>query len=331
VSSERTNALEIRDLRLHATTLDGTADLINIPLLNLGAGEILGIVGESGSGKSLLAMTILSLLPGNVYVQSGSVMYRGEDLLALSRQEMARRIRGKRITMIFQDPMASLNPVFTIEEQFSAVIRQHNPALDARAIHRKAIEMFDLVKLSDPEVTIRKYPHELSGGMRQRVLIATALSSGAEILISDEATRSLDVTIQAGILDLLRDLAARLGFSTLFISSNIALSAAVSRRLGILYSGKLVELGPVEEILTHPDHEYTKSFLASLPTAEKKGKLLPIIPGRIPDPLHKPPGCVFSPRCPLYEKGCSAADPGLYEVSPGHFVSCFVVARKAGL
>lgn len=321
------NILEIKDLKVEARTMLGTAELLDIPNLTLEAGEILGIVGESGSGKSILALTIMGVLPTNVRVTRGSITYRGSNLLEMSPRELAARIRGKEITMIFQDPMASLNPVFTVRQLLEEVIKEHHPSYDAKRVHQAALETLQLVKLSDPEVTMQKYPHELSGGMRQRVLIAMALSSGAKLLISDEATRALDVTIQAGILKLLEELRHRLSLSTIFISSNIALVAAVCQRLGILYAGELVEIGPVHEVVADPRHPYTRSFLASLPVPEKKGEPLPIIGGRAPDPLRRPKGCLFAERCPLAEGACRTERPPMLEVSGTHYVSC----RKGGV
>ncbi len=320
------SVLEIRNLKVEARTILGTAVLLDIQQLNLADGEILGIVGESGSGKSILALAIMGLLPTNCSAARGSISYRGQDLLRKSPRELAGKIRGKEITMIFQDPMASLNPVYTVRQLVEGVVKEHHPAYDARRVHEAALEMLRRVKLSDPEVTMQKYPHELSGGMRQRVLIAMALSSGAHVLVSDEATRSLDVTIQAGILKLMTDLRDQLDLSTIFISSNIALVATVCQRLGILYGGEVVEIGPVREVVADPRHPYTKSFLASLPVPEKKGQPLPIIGGRSPDPLKHPEGCCFAERCPTADNACRAGKAPVAEVSPGHYVTC----RKGG-
>ncbi|MDD2574069.1 MAG: ABC transporter ATP-binding protein [Firmicutes bacterium] len=320
--NSKDNVLEIKDLKVDAHTVMGTAELLNIKHLEIKTGEIFGIIGESGAGKSLLALTILGLLPKNVYVKNGQILYKGEDLLKKSQEELSQRIRGKGITMIFQDPMASLNPVFTVYDQVSQVISRHNPGLSKKQLYDRVIEMLELVKLSDPENTMKKYPHELSGGMRQRVLISMALSAKADLLISDEATRALDVTIQAGILKLLEELAEKLGLSTLFISSNMALASTVCQRLGILYAGEVLEIGRVEEIIRNPRHVYTRSFLSSLPTVEKKGKPLPIIKGIYPDPLNKAKGCIFADRCPDYSAECSQNKPTYHEVIPGHFLAC---------
>lgn len=316
------NILEITDLQVRARIIAGTARLLDIPSLCVRKGETLGVVGESGSGKSVLAQTIMRLLPSNVYVPKGSIKYKGEDLLRKPLSEMSSKIRGKEITMIFQDPMASLNPVFTVGQLIQGVVKQHDPHIKDAEARKQAVKMLDLVKLSDPEMTLEKYPHELSGGMRQRVLIAMALSVGAKMLISDEATRSLDVTIQAGVLRVLAELRTGLSLSGLFISNNIALAAAISQRIGILYCGSVVEVGSVADVIKDPRHFYTVSFLASLPNPNKKGKPLPISLGRNPDIVHKPAGCVFWPRCQAASEECHKDAPLLQEITPGHFVAC---------
>lgn len=315
--------LEIINLEVKARGIMGTSELLNIERLELGRSEILGVVGESGSGKSILSLAIMGLLPNNVYVSKGDIIYNGENLLRKSERDMAQKYRGKKLTMIFQDPMASLNPVFTVSEQLQGVIKANNQRMNGKEINKKALEMLELVKLSDPEITMGKYPHELSGGMRQRVLIAMALSSSANLLISDEGTRSLDVTIQAGILKLMEDLGKRFNLSIIFISSNIALAATVCEELGVLYSGGLIEIGPVKEIVGSPKHYYTRSFLSCLPSPDKKDTKMPIIHGRIPNPLNKPNGCLFLPRCSNFTDECSSKMPALKEIWPGHFVACY--------
>lgn len=224
------------------------------------------------------------------------------------------------MAMIFQDPMASLNPVFTVFQQIGAVIREHYRDLSSSQVKERAIEMLKLVKLSDPDITLGKYPHELSGGMRQRVLIAAALCSGAKFLISDEATRSLDVTIQAGILKLLENLRTDLGLSTLFISSNMALAASVSERIGILYGGNLVEIGRTEKVLSDPRHFYTRLFLACLPTRASKNKPIKVVKDLVA--VKGGGGCKFADACPDAGPECKKKVPELIEVGDGHFVSC---------
>ncbi|HBC31022.1 MAG TPA: peptide ABC transporter ATP-binding protein [Clostridiales bacterium] len=316
-------ALEIIDLEVKAKTVSGTAELLNIKELILDWGEIVGIVGESGSGKSILALTIMGLLPKNAYVTKGKILYKGEDLLKKNEKFMREKIRGNEITMIFQDPMASLNPVFTVRNQLTSVIKVKNPQLSKNEIYKKAIEMLDVVKLSDPEMTMNKYPHELSGGMRQRVLIAMALSAQAKILISDEATRALDVTIQLGIIKLIQELGEKFNLSTLFISSNMALIATVCKKINVLYSGEVIEKGNTNDIIKEARHVYTKSFLASLPTEGKKGTVLPILEGNYLSILDKPKNCIFSNRCPIITDECRGEKPSLSAISESHSVSCF--------
>ncbi len=314
--------LEINNLVVKANTIKGEAELLRIDHLAMRKGEILGVVGESGSGKSILALTILDLLPGNVRIAEGEILFNGENIAKLSHKQMRSKYLGKQLTMIFQDPMASLNPVFTVKQQLEGVILANSTGLDKKKVTAKAIEMLRLVKLSDPEMTMEKYPHELSGGMRQRVLIAMALSAGANFLISDEATRALDVTIQAGILQLMEELAKTLGLSVLFITSNIALAAAVCSNLGILYSGEIVEQGPAGKILGDPRHSYTRTFLSCLPTPDKKGKVMKAVPGRMPDPLMKPNGCKFHPRCAACMEVCKTQRPVLRPIDGNHSIAC---------
>ena len=322
--------LEIRDLVVTAKTLRGEIELLRIEYLRLDKGEILGIVGESGSGKSILALAILNLLPDNVKITQGEILFCGKDIVKMSKKQMRETLLGKQMTMIFQDPMASLNPVYTVKQQLEDVIRANNRNLSRKEVTEKAISMLNTVKLSDPEMTMKKYPHELSGGMRQRVLIAMALSSGANFLISDEATRALDVTIQAGILELMEELAASMGLSVLFVTSNIALAAAVCTNLGVIYSGEIVEIGKARDILSDPRHNYTKAFLSCLPTPEKKGKLMDAVPGRMPDPFYKPKGCKFAPRCDRCGPLCETVSPKLRSVGEDHDIACYYpIEREA--
>ncbi len=312
--------LSIENLACTAKTLWGKQTLLGISRLEIGDGEILGLVGESGSGKSILAQALLRILPGNVSKTAGKIIFRGVDMDTVSERDMRRAYRGKQMAMIFQDPMASLNPVFTVFQQIGAVIREHYRGLSSSQVKERAIEMLKLVKLSDPDITLGKYPHELSGGMRQRILIATALCSGAKFLISDEATRSLDVTIQAGILKLLESLRTDLGLSTLFISSNMALAASVSERIGILYGGNLVEIGRTEKVLSDPRHFYTKLFLSCLPTQESKNKPMKVVKGLVAVKFGN--GCKFADACPDAGPECKKMVPALIDVGDGHFVSC---------
>jgi peptide/nickel transport system ATP-binding protein len=323
------NILEINDLEVRAKTIKGVSELLRIEHMTIKRGEISGVVGESGSAKSILALTIIGLLPNNVHVERGEILFNGEDLTKKSRRELSQEYFGKQLTMIFQDPMASLNPVFTVKDQLDGVIKENNPRFSANQVTAKAIEMLDLVKLSDPEMTMSKYPHELSGGMRQRVLIAMALSAGANFLISDESTRSLDVTIQAGILQLMEELARTLNLSVLFITSNVALAAVVCSTLRILYSGEIMEAGTVSEILSNYQHPYTKAFLSCFPTPENKNKIMASVPGRMPDPLDKPMGCKFNPRCPECFEKCLSIIPELKKIQAEHYMACHLPVMES--
>lgn len=316
----KNNILNIEHLQCTAKTIWGSKVLLDISQLNIYKGEILGLIGESGSGKSLLAQSILKILPRNVRKTRGSIYFDGIDLDSISNKTMSREYRGKKMSMIFQDPMASLNPVFTVSEQINAVIKQHNPDLSTAEQYSKAIEVLKLVRLSDPEITIKKYPHELSGGMRQRVLIALALCSGSKFLISDESTRALDVTIQAGILELLKNLRKELGLSILFISSNIPLAMSISDRVGILYEGQVVESGLCDDILRSSKHIYTQQFLASLTTPEMKGKNIAV--EVVERSSNTSLGCRFACKCPKASDICFKVAPILKDIASEHYVAC---------
>lgn len=316
----KNNILNIEHLQCTAKTIWGSKVLLDISQLNIYKGEILGLIGESGSGKSLLAQSILKILPRNVRKTRGSIYFDGIDLDSISNKTMSREYRGKKMSMIFQDPMASLNPVFTVSEQINAVIKQHNPDLSTAEQYSKAIEVLKLVRLSDPEITIKKYPHELSGGMRQRVLIALALCSGSKFLISDESTRALDVTIQAGILELLKNLRKELGLSILFISSNIPLAMSISDRVGILYEGQVVESGLCDDILRSSKHIYTQQFLASLTTPEMKGKKIAV--EVVERSSNTSLGCRFACKCPKASDICFKVAPILKDIASEHYVAC---------
>lgn len=312
--------LNIDNLQCTAKTIWGSKVLLDISHLDMCKGEILGLIGESGAGKSLLAQSILKILPRNVKKTKGSISFDGVDIDSITDRIMSKEYRGQKMSMIFQDPMASLNPVFTVYEQIYAVIKQHNHHLTSVEINSRAIEILKLVRLSDPEITMTKYPHELSGGMRQRVLIALALCSGSKFLISDEATRALDVTIQAGILELLKHLREELGLSILFISSNVPLAVSISDRVGILYEGQIVEVGCCNDILTSSKHIYTQQFLASLTTPDMKGKKINVALTEKSSVISH--GCRFANKCHHATNQCLAIAPFLKEVGIGHYVAC---------
>ena len=290
---------------------------------SVGAGETLAIVGESGSGKSVTALSIMRLLPaGTGRIDSGAVLFRGRDLTTLSDDEM-REVRGKDIGMIFQEPMTSLNPVHTIGAQIAEVVARHEGA-NATAAGARAVEMLELVGIPEPRQRARQYPHQLSGGMRQRVMIAIALACRPSLLIADEPTTALDVTIQAQILELMEDLQARLGMAIVFITHDLGLVAQCARRVVVMYAGQVVESGPVDEIFARPRMPYTAGLLASIPRLgrARRGVRLPSIPGQAPALTELPPGCRFSNRCTFADATCRSAPVPLETAAPGHDVRC---------
>ncbi len=330
--------LEIKNLKIEFDTFEGISHVLQGIDLALGRGDTLGLVGETGCGKSITAKAILRLLPiPPARILSGEILFEGEDLLKKSEEEM-KKIRGRRIAMVFQDPMTFLNPLFTIEEQLVDVILAHDkgdsPHTRGRGSDRKraverAVELLREVKIPQPEMRIKSYPHEFSGGMRQRVLIAMALSSSPQILIADEPTTALDVTIQAQILHLLRDLVQTHGHSVLLISHDLGVVARVCRRIAVMYAGNIVESCTTDQLFRRPYHPYTKGLLSSILTFSKREGQAQAIKGMIPDLIHPPPGCRFHPRC-LETKGiCEKEEPRLQEVEKGHWVSCHLYAPSS--
>ncbi len=314
--------VEIRDYRLAFDTFDGTLHVLDGIDLSLEAGQTLGIVGETGCGKSVLAKSVLGILPSPpARVRSGRILFEERDLLALRESEWA-EIRGAKIAMIFQDPMTFLNPVFSVGRQLMDVIAAQEPEKPKAALRADAARLFDLVRLPEPEAQLDRYPHQLSGGMRQRVLIAMALSGSPRLLIADEPTTALDVTIPAQELALIREPVDRLGLAVMMISHDLGAVAAVCRRIAVMYAGTIVEDAPAEELLTRPMHPYTKGLLAALPELEGEQGTLQSIPGSIPNLLEPPPGCRFHPRCPLATDRCRIEKPLLRVIEPGHRAAC---------
>jgi oligopeptide/dipeptide ABC transporter ATP-binding protein len=283
-------------------------------------GETLGIVGESGSGKSLAALSVLGLAPGRV---SGRVRYGGRDLLTLSDSAL-NQIRGAEIAMIFQEPMTALNPVFTVGRQIAETLRVHR-GLDAAAARARCVGLLRQVGIADPEARLDRYPHELSGGMRQRVMIAIALACGPKLLIADEPTTALDVTIQAQILALLRELQAGIGMALVLITHDLGVVAQMVDRLLVMYAGRIVEEGPVEAVFDEPAHPYTRLLLESIPSLDQERERLAVIPGAVPPLGEMPAGCRFHPRCPQAGDDCRAAVPAPRRVAAGHTAACFRV------
>ncbi|HUV88987.1 MAG TPA: ABC transporter ATP-binding protein [Anaerolineae bacterium] len=313
--------LHVEDLYVRFKTYAGLVYAVNGMTFDVRRGEMFGLVGESGCGKSVTGLAILRMVPHPGEIVRGSIRFRGQDLLRKSEAEM-RKIRGGRIAMIFQDPSASLNPVFTVGDQVTRVIQQHIATSKSEACQR-ALDMFAAVGLPDPSRIFRTYPHELSGGMQQRVMIAMALSSGAELLIADEPTTALDVTIQAQILALLAELKGRQGVSVLLITHNLGVVAETCDRVGVAYAGGIVETGKTDDVLYRMKHPYTQGLLAALPRPAQRGQALQSIEGSVPDGLHLPPGCAFSPRCPEARKNCRAQKPPMVSAgSEEHEVAC---------
>ena len=315
--------IRVKNLRTSFFTPDGEVKAVDGVSFDIGEGKTLGLVGESGCGKSVTALSILRLVPSPPgRVVGGEIFYRGRDLLKLKGEAM-RKIRGNEISMIFQEPMTSLNPVFTIGNQIGEAIRLHQ-GLGKKETREKTIEMLRLVKIADPESRIDDYPHQLSGGMRQRVMIAMALSCHPSLLIADEPTTALDVTIQAQILELIKELQERLGMSLLLITHDLGVVAEQADEVAIMYAGKVVERANAKAIFNRPLHPYTVGLLNSLPgVSGHKKKRLEAIPGMVPSPLELPGGCRFRDRCPKAAGICAEAEPELVEKDKDHGVSCY--------
>jgi oligopeptide/dipeptide ABC transporter ATP-binding protein len=284
-------------------------------------GETLCLVGESGSGKSLTALSIMGLIQHPGRIAQGRVLFKGRDLLRLPEREM-QHVRGAGIALIFQEPMTALNPVFTIGNQIEETLRVHGRAT-RRTARPKAIELLDAVRVPDPDKRVRDYPHQLSGGLRQRALIAMALACDPEVVIADEPTTALDVTIQAQILELLRDLQQRLGLALLLITHDLGVVAEMADRVAVMYAGRIVEESPVAELFRDPKHPYTRGLMGSIPGGAP-GTRLVAIPGTVPAPGQLPPGCCFTPRCPERFEPCPTAHPGLTDYGGGRTVKCYL-------
>ena len=316
--------LEIRGLKTHFATDEGMVHAVDGVDLAIDRGETLGVVGESGCGKSVTAMSVLKLIaspPGRIV--AGEILWQGRDLVALAPEEMC-KVRSKEIAMVFQEPMTSLNPVYTIGEQVAEVIRLHE-GLGRRAALDKVVDMLRLVQIPNPERRIRDYPHQFSGGMRQRVMIAMALACKPKLLIADEPTSALDVTIQAQILELLGELKAQYGMAVMLITHAMGVIAENAQRVVVMYAGKVVEEAPVRELFANPRHPYTQGLIRSIPridTAAIRKERLPAIGGVVPSLVNPGPGCRFASRCRFVRAECTAATPLLREVAPGHKVAC---------
>ncbi|MGA1206726.1 MAG: ABC transporter ATP-binding protein [Litorivicinaceae bacterium] len=299
--------LEIRDLTTRFETTQGVANALDHLSLEIYEGEVIGLVGESGSGKSMTGYSIMGLIEHPGAIVNGSILYRGQDLCALDKEQL-RQLRGDRIAMIFQDPMMSLNPVLRIDTQLVETLKAHR-AIDHRdAIHR-ATELLQAMGIPSPEARLRQYPHELSGGMRQRIAIAIALLLEPDLIIADEPTTALDVTIQAQIIHEFQTLIEARGTSVLWITNDLAVASTMADRLAIMYAGQIVERGPANEVLENPAHPYTEGLLRSIPSRNVRGKPLQQIPGSTPSLTHLPPGCPFAPRCERAASICATTPP----------------------
>jgi len=322
--------LEVQNLSTHYVSAKGTRVVraVEDVSLRVEAGETLGIVGESGSGKSTLALTILRLLPPAARIPNGRMLFEGEDLLQKSDAEM-RRVRGKRIAMILQDPMASLNPLFTIGDQVAEPLRVHEGATRATA-WRRACELLKAVRIPSPQARLSQHPHEMSGGMRQRIVGAIGISCEPRLLIADEPTTSLDLTIQAQYLNLLRELQRAHGLALIFITHNLGIVAKMCDQLAVMYAGRVVEQGSVRQIFKAPAHPYTRALLSSIPRMTDGRQRLTAIDGQPPDLSQLPPGCAFAPRCPSALDQCRQAEPPEVVGGETSRVRCWLATSPSG-
>ena len=326
--------LQVHDLSVVFETFDGRYSALNSVDLTINESEIVGLVGESGCGKSTLALAIMGLLPHPpARVLSGSIIFRETDLCSNTEKQME-QVRGTGISMIFQEPLTSLNPLFTIGDQLSETIRiklqrsGNGVGRNERKVRARVVDWLKRVDLADPQSAMHRYPHEWSGGMRQRVMIAMALAAEPELMLADEPTSALDMTTQAQILRLVKSLVSEVKASVLFISHDLAVVAQIANRVAVMYAGMIVEEASVNEIFENPLHPYTQALLSSFPKEENvKKSRLEIIPGSVPNLTHIPSGCPFHPRCKFVEEFCSTARPELLEISPGHKVACVLYDR----
>ena len=313
--------LEVEDLAVEFLTDHGWVRVVDGVSFSVGAGETLGLVGESGSGKTVTSLSVMQLIPRPPgRIAGGSIRFEGRELLGLSDQELE-ALRGEAIAMVFQESMTSLNPAFTIGDQIGEVVRRHR-GVSRREARVRALEVLELVQIPDPEARIDAYPHEFSGGMRQRAAIAMALACDPKLLIADEPTTALDVTVQAQVLDLLRSLQQRLGMGILFVTHNLGVVADLCDRVTVMYAGRIVETANVFDLFESPQHPYTEGLLQAMPQLGERGKRLAAIPGTPPMPWQMPDGCRFHPRCPYAEAACAEQDVKLDDLGEGRSTRC---------
>ena len=317
--------LDVRGLHTYFYTYEGIVKAVNSVSYGLNRGEITGLVGESGSGKSVTAQSIIQLVKAPGRIVSGEVWLDGEDLMSLSQAEM-QAVRGRKISMIFQEPRAALNPLFTVGDQISRVI-QLREGCSRSIAESQAVEMMRAVEIADPDRRAGAYPHELSGGMCQRVMVAMALSANPLLLIADEPTTGLDVTVQAQVLDLIRTRVRSAGSACLFITHDLGVVAELCERVIVMYAGRVVEQGPVAEIFSNPRHPYTQGLIASTLRVDID-RPISTIPGTVPDAVHLPSGCTFHPRCPFAEELCQLEEPPMVEAGQDHTTRCHIVSGR---
>ncbi|HEY4249657.1 MAG TPA: ABC transporter ATP-binding protein [Roseomonas sp.] len=322
--------LSIEGLRTVFRSGVGEIAAVDGVTLSVPRGRTLGIVGESGCGKSMLSLSVMRLVPPPGRVAAGRVMLEGRDLLTLPNAAM-RGVRGREVAMIFQEPMTSLNPVHSIGDQLMEAMRAHEPRARAAELRDRAIEALRRVRIPAPERRFAEYPHQLSGGMRQRVMIAMALACSPKLLIADEPTTALDVTVQAQILDLLRELQAETGMSIILITHDLGVVAEMADEVAVMYAGRVAERGPARAIFEDPQHPYTLGLLGSIPRLDEERETLLAIEGSVPPPFALPPGCRFAPRCPFAIGPCNAAPPPLREIADAHEAACIRAPIEASL
>lgn len=324
--------LEVRNLKTYFYTEDGVVSAVDGVSFEVYPGEVLGIVGESGCGKSVTSLSIMRLIAPPGKITQGEILLDGQNLLSLSEDEMT-RVRGNRISMIFQQPQTALNPVFQVDDQIGEVLNVHK-ALGKDAGRKRAVELLKMVGIPDAERRAEAYPHELSGGMAQRVMIAMALACVPELLIADEPTTALDVTIQAQILDLMRDLRSKMGTSVILITHDLGVVAEMAERVAVMYAGEIVEQADVKALFAQPLHPYTQGLIGSIPILGQLKERLDVIPGSVPNLVNLPPGCRFAPRCTAREKFnlkiCTDIKPELVEVASDHQVRCWLYQNAEG-
>lgn len=314
--------LKIKNLKINYETDDGIVEAVNDVSLRLEVGKTLGLVGETGAGKTTLARSLMRLIPSPPgKIRSGEILYDGKDILKLNEHEI-REIRGKDISMIFQDPMTSLNPVLTVGEQIEEVIQSHNPQMKKDELHKSAGDMLEMVGI--PRERAGEFPHQFSGGMKQRVIIAIALACNPKLLIADEPTTALDVTIQAQVLDMINELKNKLHTSMLLITHDLGVVAQNCDRVAIIYAGEIVEEGDLHQVFKETAHPYTIGLLGSIPSLSEEVDRLNPVNGMMPDPTNLPKGCKFSPRCQYATERCKTEQPEIRDIGNGHLVRCFM-------